>query len=435
MSRSIFILIGCLFALVTTSKAQITAGPMLGYNTEQEVGIWVQLDHEANVTLTWQEKTSGNKRSHTVHTSSEHDYIAQLIANNLTPGTTYIYMIDVDGKPVLDKSNGEFTTQPIWAYRMDPPAFSFAAGSCAYISDQPYDRPGRPYGGEYEIFEQIKKQEPSFMLWLGDNTYFREADWTSRSGIYYRHRHTRSEKALQGLLASCHHYAIWDDHDYGPNDSDHTYALKETALQAFDDYWMNNGTGLGSTEGNTGHFRWMDCEYFLLDNRWYRDPAHGDAMLGKQQLKWLIDALSTSKASFKFVAVGSQVLHSEAIFENFANYPKERQQLLDAIDQHKIRNVVFLTGDRHHSEISKITTPSGIIVHDITSSSLTSRAYDHSSEPNTNRVPDSMIGVRNFAKIDVSGKWRNRSIKVTYFDSSGKELYSYGFDEQKKEKK
>jgi alkaline phosphatase D len=58
------------------------------------------------------------------------------------------------------------------------------------------------------------------MVWMGDNIYLREADWSAESSIFRRYTHTRSHPLLQKLLGSTHHYATWDDHDYGPNNSD-----------------------------------------------------------------------------------------------------------------------------------------------------------------------------------------------------------------------
>ncbi len=85
--------------------------------------------------------------------------------------------------------------------------------------------------------------DAQLMLWLGDNTYLREADYTSNSGIYYRYNHTRAIPDLQQLLATKHNYAIWDDHDFGPNDGNSSYELKNTTLQAFKDYWGNKSYG------------------------------------------------------------------------------------------------------------------------------------------------------------------------------------------------
>ena len=81
------------------------------------------------------------------------------------------------------------------------------------------------------------------MIWLGDNVYFREPD-DSRTGVYHRYSHDRSLPELQPLLGSVHHYAIWDDHDYGPNNSDRSFIYKNITLQAFKDFWANPTYGL-----------------------------------------------------------------------------------------------------------------------------------------------------------------------------------------------
>jgi alkaline phosphatase D len=119
-----------------------------------------------------------------------------------------------------------------------------AVGSCAYIGEAQYDRPGDPYGGDYQIFTNIHQDQPALMLWLGDNTYLREVDWHSRSGIQHRFTHTRSLSEMQPLLASTHHYAIWDDHDYGPNNSDRSFIFKDIVTDIFCDFWGNPTCGI-----------------------------------------------------------------------------------------------------------------------------------------------------------------------------------------------
>jgi alkaline phosphatase D len=90
-------------------------------------------------------------------------------------------------------------------------------------------------------------------------------------------------------------------------------------------------------------------------------------------MQWLIDALVTSKATFKFVAIGGQVLSNASLYENYATYPKERAQLLDLLVKEELKNVIFLTGDRHKTELSKIKR-NGIVFYDLTVSPLTSTA-------------------------------------------------------------
>ena len=69
-------------------------------------------------------------------------------------------------------------TQPLWQYRAHPPEVAVAFGSCAYLNDR-VSRPGPPWGGDYGIFDAIAARAPDLMLWLGDNVYFREPEWTS----------------------------------------------------------------------------------------------------------------------------------------------------------------------------------------------------------------------------------------------------------------
>ncbi len=404
------------------AQCGLQSGPMNGYSDMLEVAVWVQTKCAQEVKMRyWVDRSPGTKwESVPVTTSAHRAYTAHLIADQVQPGNVYAYEIVIDGETVSLPYPARFRTQTLWQWRTDPPDFTFAAGSCAYINDEPYDRPGTPYGGGYNIFTQIHRDRPDFMLWLGDNTYLREVDWNTRTGIYYRNTHTRSLPQLQPLLASAHHYAIWDDHDYGPNDSDRSFWMKDVTLEAFKDFWANPHYGAGGTEGITGTFFWQDCQFFLMDNRWYRSPPHSDGdYYGQQQRQWLIDALRFSRAPFKFICTGGQVVSDAAVFENYAVHARERQQLLDSIDKYDIQGVIFLTGDRHHSEVSRMVTPRGNVIYDITSSPLTSGARGHPDEPNNHRIAGSMIGERNYVLISVSGRRTQRVLSVTFKNAKG----------------
>lgn len=425
-----------LFFLLLTFHAQsqnglLQSGPMLGPITLRVATIWVQTKQVAYVQVEYRIKNSKEEYTESMPAiaDAQSNFIVTIHLVNLKPGTTYEYKVKVKNEFLQLSYPLEFRTQDHWQYRKEAPDFAFIAGSCFYINDDTYDRPGKPYGGEYEIIKHMTAAKPDFMLWLGDNTYLREGDFESRSGIFYRNTHTRSLAELQPFLAAAPHYAIWDDHDYGPNDSDWTYPLKHHALDAFKKFWPSERYGAGHTEGTTSAFEWNDCQFFMLDNRWYRTVQKEDGtILGDMQKYWLKEALLASKASYKFVAVGGQFISDFAGFENFANYSAERQEIIDFIDEHKIKNVIFLTGDRHHSEISKITTPNGITIYDITSSAITSTTYDHSKEPNSHRVAGSMISERNFAILKVTGKAGDRKLDVVFKNTVGKELFSYRFN-------
>lgn len=407
----------------------LKSGPMLGYNTMREVGIWVQLENQGYVSIKYWPAGNDNETqvSETFYSDSYMANTATLALTNLEPGTEYKYKVIVDDLESPTAPIYSFTTQKLWHWREDPPDFNFLAGSCVYINETEYDRPGKPYGKDLSIFGSMAKEDAEFMVWLGDNNYLREVDWNSRSGIYHRYTHSRGVKELQPLLSEMHHYAIWDDHDYGPNDSDRTYWHKDITREAFENFWANPNYGVMGLEGITGSFIWNDCQFFMMDNRWYRTPQSAEGtILGDKQLEWLIDALRYSKATFKFICIGGQVVSDVKLYENYAVYGAERAKLLHLIDDYDIKNVVFLTGDRHHSEISLYNTPDGEQIYDITSSPITSGAYDHSDEPNSFRLKDdAIIGKNNYAVLEVSGKLKDRKLKVIFKDVKGKKIKEY----------
>ncbi|MBL7788374.1 MAG: alkaline phosphatase family protein [Chitinophagales bacterium] len=418
------------FGIISTTSAQsLKNGPMLTYLAMRETAIWVQTDKEAEVQMRYWKINNPQEKflSKKVDTKHESAYTATLTTSLLDLDTEYGYEILINQKVMKSYPNQKFKTNKIWRWRTDAPDFSFLTGSCNYVNDTAYDRPGKSYGGDHHIFTNMAKESSNFMLWLGDNVYLREADYDSKSGIQYRYTHTRALPELQELLRATHHYAIWDDHDYGPNDAIGTYQLKDVTLQTFKDFFPSNHYGVANGQGITSYFEWSDCAFYLLDDRWFRTTKGKDgAMLGQEQLSWLIESLKSSEARFKFIAVGSQILNSAKVKENHSNYENEHASLLRQLDENNIKGVIFLTGDRHNSEISKFTTSDGDIFHDLTISPLTSGSTANPNEPNTLRVEGSYIGgKRNYALIQVVGNKAERRVEVIYKDKDGKELYRY----------
>jgi hypothetical protein len=72
-----------------------------------------------------------------------------------------------------------------------------------------------------------------------------------------------------------------------------------------------------------------------------------------------------------------------------------------------------------------MVTSDGDVIHDITSSALTSSTAARPDEPNHHRIPGTMIGVNNYALISVSGPRTARVCRVEYKDSNGNGLYVY----------
>jgi alkaline phosphatase D len=235
---------------------------------------------------------------------------------------------------------------------------------------------------------------------------------------------------MQKLLATAHHYAIWDDHDFGPNNSDRSFVHKDKTLAAFELFWGNPTFGLPGIPGAISFFRYMDIDFFLLDDRYHRSPnkrrSGEKTILGKDQLEWLIDALTSSNAPYKMVMIGGQVLNTAPLFENYANHHfEERQYLLRRIEEEGIRGVIFLTGDRHHTELSRYVNNRGIPVYDLTISPLTSKSYDAEEEPNRLRVPGTQLGIQNYGILKVVGPRDDRRVQIEVRDTYGKLIWDY----------
>ena len=156
---------------------------MIGHVSMRSVDVWAQVDSESELSLKlWNE--SGEFVSEPSLAASSTANSAILHVGELEPASNYKAVVLSNGQSVGDTL--DIKTQTLWDYRMDPPAFKLIAGSCAFINDSIYDRPGKPYGGEYSIFESMASDNPDMMLWLGDNIYLREVDLQSYSGYLYR---------------------------------------------------------------------------------------------------------------------------------------------------------------------------------------------------------------------------------------------------------
>lgn len=410
---------------------------MPGHVDLMEATIWLQCPGGCSLHIAYWPTAKPDQvvRTPRITAQSQRAHAMEIVLGPLEPGTEYSYRVLRDEELANDREPYTITTQPLWKYRTDPPSFTMALGSCTYINEALFDRPGKAYGGEYGIFDAIAEKEPDLMLWLGDNIYLREPDWSTRTGFLRRYTHARSTPELQRLLHSTKHYAIWDDHDFGPNDADGSFVGSALAREAFDMFWPNPTNGVPGVEGITSAFSHNDIDFFLMDDRTFRIP--GDVktstphLFGTAQLDWLIQALKYSDAPFKLVAVGSQVLNTAAVYETYATMPAERAELLRRIGEEGITGVVFLTGDRHFTELSTLQLSDGRQLHDLTVSPLTSSAHEP-KENNTLRVEGTMVAQRNFGTITFTGPKGARVMTIRIFDNQGAQLWERAIPQEVK---
>jgi alkaline phosphatase D len=236
---------------------------------------------------------------------------------------------------------------------------------------------------------------------------------------------------MQPLLATANNYAIWDDHDFGPNDADGTFIHKEMAWEVFRDFWGNPTYGLPGQKGCTTFFNYTDVDFFMLDNRYFRTPDYcktcpEKTAIGNAQLEWFMQALAASRAPFKIVAIGGQLITTDDHDETYTHlYKSERDTILARIEREGIKGVVFLTGDRHFTELSALKNGAGNWVYDLTVSALTAGSFTDAGKKIKNdfRVDGTVVDHHSFAVMRFSGPRKERQMEMKIYDSDGKELW------------
>ena len=439
-SRLILVAVFLFTSVLAFAKATLISGPMLGYQAHREVLIWVETKEARTVDLdywlagkpeTAKKITKTRPRVYPAGTQP-----MKFVVSLLEMGASYEYSLTIDGEKITRPYPLTFKTRTQWEWRTPPPDFKFIFGSCAYLNEPLYDRPGTPYGKGVEIFGQMADSGADFMLWGGDNWYLREADYSSESGIWYRYSHDRATPELQRLYAAMHHYATWDDHDYGSNDSNKSFELKDVSLAAFKAYWGNASWGEVDNPGVYGKFFWGDAAFFLMDNRWYRDDDLLDekanpakTQYGARQKEWLKAGLINAQkmeqghARFKFIVTGGQVLTDfGGSSETFAYYTHEREELLKFIVDQKITGVIFLTGDVHFTELAKKKIGPTQWAYELTSSPFSSGASnlgntERKSDPH--RVDGTLVVDQNYCTLAIGGPDKARVVTIACFDKTG----------------
>lgn len=337
-------------------------GPMVGAPSASAITIWVRVSGAFDVVLETATRRdfADVRQSRPVRADASNDFCVHLRMDDLSPATAYFYRIRFDG--VLDRY------QPLpYRTRTAPrgrSAFRAAFGSCARLQIDTDQR----------IFEIGQALEPDLMFFLGDNIYADSAEPSALADLYRRQREVAR---LKPFIRATPSLAIWDDHDFGLNDSDRTNPIREQSLTLFKQYWANPSYGLPNTPGIFFKYAYGGVDFFFLDGRYYRDPARepdvaGKSMLGAEQKAWLKDELRASRAPFKVLVSGGGFSKAERGGDSWAVYTHERDELFDFIRDNRIEGVFGISGDSHMGELNCVprSEQGGYDFYDLCSSPL-----------------------------------------------------------------
>ena len=258
-------------------------------------------------------------------------WIADYMITGLQPATTYGYRVNT--------TEGRFQTLP-----SGPASFAIALASCSNT------------GSDHPVFLTIARHEPLFFLHLGDLHYENIA--LDDVNLF----HTAIDRALTSAAQSVLFRRtaityIWDDHDYGPNNSDSSSPSREASRRAYREVVPHYPLVIAE-DGPIYHaFTVGRVRFIVTDMRSERSPPdvlEGPArsMLGAEQKAWLkaellaarrTHALSVWVNTVPWIAASDQ---HEGI-DRWSGFTTERAELAAFIEEHAITNLCMLSGDAH----------------------------------------------------------------------------------------
>ena len=151
------------------------------------------------------------------------------------------------------------------------------------------------------------------------------------------------------------------------------------------------------------------------------------AMFGPAQIEWLKKSLASSRATFKLVCNGSQLLSEDenGHHSGWHNYRSERELFLAWLAKEKIPGLLFLSGDRHNTQVFRLKQDGAPTVYEFSCSPFTSRLSKLSKKDRANPRFVEGLGVEkhNFGTLEFTGTGSSRRIVASCFDADGKQLW------------
>lgn len=297
------------------------------------------------------------------------------------------------------------------------------------------------------IFNHVVDHNPNMFIFLGDNIY---GDTQNMDTLRAKYGRLGNKKSYQNMKKYVPIYAVWDDHDYGWNDIGKYYPFKEESKEIFLDFFDEPmSSSRRRHEGiyhsfiqNYGNHK---LQIILLDGRTFRDdlkPYNGEfehegrysyyrkdyaphtdqspTLLGKEQWDWLEKEFK-KKADVRIVCTGTQFGIEWNGYEAWANFPHEQKKMINLIKSTKANGVIFISGDVHYSEISKLET-NFYSIFDFTASGLSSIWYF--ATPNKNRIEGPVMD-NHFGLITLIWDEQNTTIKMETWDINKNQRIDY----------
>ncbi len=212
-------------------------------------------------------------------------------------------------------------------------------------------------GSNHEVFDVIRSHEPDFFVHTGDLHY--EDIATNDVNRFYRAYHDvlLGSPRQNRLFRSMPVAYMWDDHDYGPNNSDSTAPGREAALASYRNVVPHYPAALGEAPDTpVGQaFSAGRVRFIMPDLRSHRTPNSAPdgpdkTMMGHDQRAWFKEEMLAARDDYALIVLVSGVPwispdggHSDS----WASFQHERHLISQFMVENGIDNVVMIAGDAH----------------------------------------------------------------------------------------
>lgn len=271
--------------------------------------------------------------------------VDQVKVSGLVPGVWYDLR-------VLDDRNNLRDRRQLRSLELSRPRVKFAFASCVNDNFE-----------ATETWVQLSKDRPEFLLMVGDNVYADHLGILTRRNadpaqLWQRYAETWNNVALFKLKKLIPTLATWDDHDYGVNNGDRTYAFREESMDIMMTFFAQDSRGskvLTPGPGVATLFQAFGQNFFLLDDRSFRTEMGSTESThwGRDQENWIAEQAQRHPQP-TWIFNGSQFFGAytgkESVEgEHFDSLERLRRNLK------KLPQVfVFGSGDVHFSEVMEI---------------------------------------------------------------------------------
>ncbi len=229
------------------------------------------------------------------------------------------------------------------------------------------------------IWQTMEAQNPNLIFAIGDNVY---ADVyfeltpipISTETLFSRYVATWRVLGLFKFDPLVPIIGLWDDHDFGKNNSSSDFILKNESKEIFEDFFgqADNTSNFQKGPGSSSVLKAFGVQFVFLDGRSFRSDKRSaeSSYFSSEQIQWAKNLLLKEPGPTWLIS-GTQFFSRPPVEESFELEHPEGFTKFNNIMKSTNRDVFLVSGDTHFTELKKIgPNELGHPTYEVTSSAI-----------------------------------------------------------------